>query len=1104
MLGLASFKQMGPPSEFIGQILGHYRILEKIGAGGMGVVYRALDEQLDRDVALKVLPSGTLTDESARKQFRKEALALAKLSHPNIATIFEFGSQEGIDFLAMELIPGHPLSDKLQGGPLAQSEIVRLATQLTEGLSAAHDQGVIHRDLKPANLFVTPDGRLKILDFGLAKRIFPESKGDVTLSVTAATGGMSGTVPYMSPEQLRGMPTDPRSDIYAVGAILYEMATGRRAFPQSQTAELMGAILHTTPETASSVNRHVSPGLEHVVTKSLQKDVSQRYQSARELRVALEGLSASSRDIPQPPGTEPTRQSRLVILLALAAVVVAAIGIAMNLLGVRDRLSTRKASPPQGISESGSVHQRRSVAVLGLKNVSGQADRAWLSTALAEMLTTELGAGEELRTVAGENVAQMKVNLALPDADSYGRDTLAKIRENLNADEVVVGSYVPLGKDQIRLDLRLQDTVAGETLASVSAKGREDQIDDLVSRAGAELREKLGAGAISATEAAAVKASLPSNAEAARMYSQGLARLHAKDSLAARDLLQQAVALDPNFALAHSALATAWTNLGYDGKAAVEAKTAFDLSGGLGREDKLAIQARYLEATHDWANAIGIYRSLTQFFPDNLEYGLRLALAQNSAGKYNDALATLRQLRRLPAPASDDPRIDLEEANSYYFLSQWKDMGEATARAAAKARTTGKRLVLARALEREGAALRYQDKFDKASDAFKESQAVFTAAGDRWGAASATLGLATTVYQHGDLNGARQLYEQSLAVFREVGSQKSTAVCMQDIAIILYDQGDLAAAQKMYEEALVIEREIADKNGIASTLNSIANVLADKGDQAGARAKYEEALVIFRDSGDQFETAMTMGNIGELYLDEGNLPEAKKMFEQALEIKRSNHNRHSEAYTLSALGDLLAYEGDLAGARKAHQDALAIRTQLGEKGTANQDTLSLARLTLEAGNPEEALSAARKVAVDFNAQNQADYESAAHTLSARCLLQLGKLAEAKAEIQQAEKLVKIDDHVARLPIEITSGRIETATRNFAGARKRLDAALSEATKANLLYHQYDAQLALGELEIKSGKTAAGYARLDALKKDATSKGFLLIAGKVDEAEVGKR
>src|SRR5580704_17021148 len=204
---------MEQSSQFVGHVLGHYRIVEQIGAGGMGVVYRAHDEQLDRDVALKVLPAGTLADEVARKQFRKEALALAKLSHPNIATVFEFSSQEGMDFLAMELIPGRPLSERLLGGAMPQPEIVRLTTQLAEGLAAAHDQGVIHRDLKPANLFVTPDGRLKILDFGLAKRIFPESKGDVTLSVTAATGGMSGTVPYMSPEQLRGLPTDPRSDI---------------------------------------------------------------------------------------------------------------------------------------------------------------------------------------------------------------------------------------------------------------------------------------------------------------------------------------------------------------------------------------------------------------------------------------------------------------------------------------------------------------------------------------------------------------------------------------------------------------------------------------------------------------------------------------------------------------------------------------------------------------------------------------------------------------------------------------------------------------------------------------------------------------------------
>jgi serine/threonine protein kinase len=284
---------MSDSDSLIGQTLSHYRILEKIGAGGMGVVYRAHDNQLKRDAALKVLPAGTLNDEAARKLFRREALALARLNHPNIETVFEFNSQDGVDFLVMELIPGHSLSGKIKQGPLTQPEIVRLGTQLAEGLAAAHAEGVIHRDLKPANLFVTPDGRLKILDFGLAKLLHPELEDDVTRTATMETETVSGTVPYMSPEQLRGLPVDARSDLYAVGAVLYEMATGQRPFPQTQGAQLIGAILQP-PSPPRALNGQVSAGLESIILKSLEKDPSQRYQSSGELRVALEGLSPAT------------------------------------------------------------------------------------------------------------------------------------------------------------------------------------------------------------------------------------------------------------------------------------------------------------------------------------------------------------------------------------------------------------------------------------------------------------------------------------------------------------------------------------------------------------------------------------------------------------------------------------------------------------------------------------------------------------------------------------------------------------------------------------------------------------------------------------------
>jgi serine/threonine protein kinase len=234
------------------------------------LVYRARDERLERDVAVKVLPAGTLADEAARKRFRKEALALSQLNHPNIATVHDFDTQEGVDFLVMEYIPGVTVAEK--PGPLAEKEVLRLGTQLAHGLAAAHEQGVVHRDLKPGNLRVTPDGRLKILDFGLAMLRQPEGEYAATATLTE-DHALAGTLPYMAPEQLRGEKADARSDIFAAGAVLYEMASGRRPFPQSHGPPLIDAILNKTPEPPSAVNRRVSLGLETIILKALDKEI---------------------------------------------------------------------------------------------------------------------------------------------------------------------------------------------------------------------------------------------------------------------------------------------------------------------------------------------------------------------------------------------------------------------------------------------------------------------------------------------------------------------------------------------------------------------------------------------------------------------------------------------------------------------------------------------------------------------------------------------------------------------------------------------------------------------------------------------------------------
>jgi Tol biopolymer transport system component len=304
----------------IGRTLSSYRVVEKLGEGGMGEVYLARDERLGRDVAVKVLPPGRLGDEAARSRFRKEAQALLRLSHPHVATLLDFGSADGTDYLVMERVNGPTLDVELRRGALAEAQVVRLGTQLARGLTAAHEAGVTHRDLKPSNLALTPDGLLKILDFGLAR--VEVEREDVTATETAP-GSFVGTPAYMAPEQVRGEPADARTDVYGAGAVLYELATGRRVFEGRKGAELTSAILSQAPPPPRRIVSSVSHGFEAVVLKALDKDPELRYQSARELLVDLERLARGATTSPS-DGSAPAVRSRwrpLTPALAAAAAV---------------------------------------------------------------------------------------------------------------------------------------------------------------------------------------------------------------------------------------------------------------------------------------------------------------------------------------------------------------------------------------------------------------------------------------------------------------------------------------------------------------------------------------------------------------------------------------------------------------------------------------------------------------------------------------------------------------------------------------------------------------------------------------------------------------
>ena len=281
----------------IGTRLGFYEILSPLGAGGMGEVYRAKDSKLKRDVAIKVLPESLAANPDALARFEREALAVAALSHPNILSIFDFGTQDGISYAVTELLEGETLRGRLDAGPISQKQAVDYALQIAKGLSAAHEKGIVHRDLKPENLFVTKDGHLKILDFGLAKRTGPD-KSDETSSPTQSKytepGVVMGSVGYMSPEQVRGLPVDHRSDIFSFGAILYEVLSGTRAFRRDTASDTMAAVMRDEPPDLSRSGRNVVPALDRIVRRCLEKSAADRFASARDLLSALDGVTTEA------------------------------------------------------------------------------------------------------------------------------------------------------------------------------------------------------------------------------------------------------------------------------------------------------------------------------------------------------------------------------------------------------------------------------------------------------------------------------------------------------------------------------------------------------------------------------------------------------------------------------------------------------------------------------------------------------------------------------------------------------------------------------------------------------------------------------------------
>ena len=740
---------------------------------------------------------------------------------------------------------------------------------------------------------------------------------------------------------------------------------------------------------------------------------------------------------------------------------------------------------------------RRSVAVMGFTNASGDAREVWLSTAFTEMLATELAAGDHLRTVPEEDVARAKLELSLTNKDSYGSNTLTKIRKDIGCDYVVAGSYIAIGRTgngRVRLDARLQDAVTGDTVASFAIVGSQSDLFDLASRAGEQLRAKLGVGTLTSSEAEEAKVALPSNPEAARLYSDGLAKLRLYDDVAASDLLEKVIRLQPEYSPAYSALATAWSDLGFDVKAIAMARKAKDMAGNLPPQTRLQTEARYHEMNKDWTRAAEIYSRLHRLYPDNLDYGLNLATAQDAMANNAGAAATLAALRKLPVPESDDPRIDLTEARIAGNLADYKREQTLADRAARKAETIGARLLLAQAKLIGGYASFYLGNLSSAVDADAIAQRMFAESGDLDRSAVASMNIGGVLATQGDIVGARDSIEQALNLFRKQGDQARLGAALSNLGEMYEIEGDLPKAESLLRESVAIFTKLNWMNKQDVVTKNLADSLQQQGKFREAKGLLE-TLLDHRGEGNKSILGTATQSLGSIAETQGDMATALKMYQEAVAVLKETGAKTDYTAAERCLGTAFLREGDFAGAKQALSEALSVDRETGAKTDTALDQVALAELSLAQTGPVD-MGALQSVIDQFRRQKITDSEIEAEIVVAREDIQQVKTAEAAKMLGQTAILsAKSYDPTIRFDVALATARLRAAQHRFDDARRTIRPALQSAMTIGCVRCQLEARLELGEIEIQAGHAERGRAQLHRLAEEAGSRGFRLIAGR---------
>jgi len=624
----------------LGQTVSHYRIMEKLGGGGMGVVYKAEDTRLHRMVALKFLLTDMAQDPFALERFQREAQAASALNHPNICTIYDVNIEDGRRFIAMEYLDGVTLRHLLAHKPLPLNQLWDLSIEITDALAAAHSAGIIHRDIKPANIFITKLGHAKMLDFGLVKRV----SGDESLSqmptadetaLLTSPGSAVGTIAYMSPEQARGEELDTRTDLFSFGAVLYEMATGRLAFPGTTAAVIHEAILNKAPTAPARLNKQVSAGLEEIISIALEKDRKLRYQKAADIRTDLQRLRQETAEhLSGSAGAASGTGWRLKRMARKRWRVGVTVLLAIAILAFAIRFYPRHAA---------ALSTKDTIVLADFANKTG--DSVFDET-LRQGLAVQLEQSPFLSLVSERRIQQTLRLMGQSPDKSITPEIARELCQRAGSVAALDGSIASLGKQYV-LELRAVNCHTGDTVAraEATADGKEHVLKAL-SQAAGKMREKLGESI-----ATAEKFDTPldqvttTSLDALQAFSRGRVSMMGKgDFTAAIPQLEQAIRLDPNFALAYAALATCSYDLGESSKAANYVKKAYELRDHVSERERLAIESQYhLFATGDLEKARQALELWAETYPRDLVAQVDRDANYGTLGQFNKSLEGLKR-----------------------------------------------------------------------------------------------------------------------------------------------------------------------------------------------------------------------------------------------------------------------------------------------------------------------------------------------------------------------------------------------------------------------------------------------------------------------------